>query len=33
MAIDTTMTRRLHAIESWFFAPTSYPAGQVPVVW
>ena len=32
-AIDPTMTRPRYAIESWFFAPTSYPAGQVPLVW
>lgn len=22
-----------HALESWFFAPSAYPAGQVPLVW
>jgi hypothetical protein len=32
-AIDPTMTRPRYAIESWFFAPTSYPAGQVALVW
>jgi ectoine hydroxylase-related dioxygenase (phytanoyl-CoA dioxygenase family) len=32
-AIDATMTRPRYAIESWFFAPTSYPPGQVPLVW
>jgi Phytanoyl-CoA dioxygenase (PhyH) len=32
-AIDPTMTRPRYAIESWFFAPTSYPSGQVPLVW
>jgi Phytanoyl-CoA dioxygenase (PhyH) len=32
-AIEPTMTRPRYAIESWFFAPTSYPAGQVPLVW
>jgi hypothetical protein len=32
-AIHSTMTRPRYAIESWFFAPTSYPAGQVPLVW
>lgn len=32
-AIDPTMTRPRYAIESWFFAPTGYPAGQVPLVW
>lgn len=32
-AIEPTMTRERYAIESWFFAPTSYPSGQVPLVW
>lgn len=32
-ALDPSMTRPRHAIESWFFAPSSYPAGQVPIVW
>jgi ectoine hydroxylase-related dioxygenase (phytanoyl-CoA dioxygenase family) len=32
-AIDPTMTRPRYAIESWFFAPTTYPPGQVPLVW
>jgi Phytanoyl-CoA dioxygenase (PhyH) len=32
-AIESTMTRPRYAIESWFFAPTSYPTGQVPLVW
>lgn len=32
-AIEPTMTLPRHAIESWFFAPTSYPDGQVPLVW
>jgi Phytanoyl-CoA dioxygenase (PhyH) len=32
-AIEPTMTRARYAIESWFFAPTAYPAGQVPLVW
>jgi Phytanoyl-CoA dioxygenase (PhyH) len=32
-AIEPTMTRPRYAIESWFFAPTSYPSGQVPLVW
>ena len=32
-AINPTMTRPRYAIESWFFAPSSYPAGQVPLVW
>lgn len=32
-AIDPSMTRPRYAIESWFFAPTDYPKGQVPLVW
>ena len=32
-AIDASMTKRRYAIEAWFFAPSAYPAGQVPLVW
>ena len=32
-AVDPAMTRSRYAIESWFFAPSSYPSGQVPIVW
>lgn len=32
-AVEPTMTRPRYAIESWFFAKTSYPEGQVPLVW
>jgi hypothetical protein len=32
-AIDGSMTKRRYAIEAWFFAPSAYPAGQVPLVW
>jgi hypothetical protein len=32
-AIEPTMMRPRYAIESWFFAPTAYPDGQVPLVW
>jgi hypothetical protein len=32
-ALDPSMTRPRHAIESWFFAPSDYPEGQVPLVW
>jgi len=32
-AISPDMTRERHAIEAWFFAPTHYPDGQVPLVW
>lgn len=31
-AVDETMTRSRHAIEAWFFAPSSYPLGQIPIV-
>jgi hypothetical protein len=32
-AVDEAMTRSRYAIESWFFAPSTYPEGQVPIVW
>ncbi len=32
-ALDPAMTRTRHAIESWFFAPSAYPEGHVPLVW
>jgi Phytanoyl-CoA dioxygenase (PhyH) len=32
-AIEPSMSRERHAIEAWFFAPTDYPTGQVPLVW
>lgn len=32
-ALDDGMTCPRHAIESWFFAPSAYPDGQVPLVW
>lgn len=32
-AVDPSMDRPRHAIESWFFAPSCYPQGQVPLVW
>ena len=32
-AIDGSMSKRRYAVESWFFAPSAYPAGQVPLVW
>jgi hypothetical protein len=31
--IDSTMVRPRYAIESWFFGRSSYPDGQVPLVW
>jgi len=27
------MTNERYAIESWFFAPSSYPDGQIPIVY
>lgn len=32
-AIDEHMVRPRYAIESWFFAKTDYPEGQIPLVW
>jgi hypothetical protein len=32
-ALSPEMTRTRHALESWFFAPSTYPSGQVPIVW
>jgi hypothetical protein len=32
-ATDPSMTRSRHAIETWCFAPSAYPAGHVPIVW
>jgi hypothetical protein len=31
--VDDHMTIERHAIETWCFAPTSYPDGHVPLVW
>jgi hypothetical protein len=31
-AVSPTMTRERHAIETWFFAPSTYPDGQIPIV-
>ena len=31
-AADPTMPRRRYAIETWFFAPSAYPEGQIPLV-
>lgn len=30
--VTPSMTKERHAIESWFFAASSYPEGQIPVV-
>lgn len=32
-ALSPEMTRTRHALEAWFFAPSAYPSGQVPIVW
>ena len=31
-AVDPAMSRDRYAIESWFFAPSRYPAPQLPVM-
>ncbi len=31
-AVDASMARDRYAIETWFFAPSAYPAGQIPLV-
>jgi hypothetical protein len=31
-AADPTMPRERYAIETWFFAPSAYPEGQIPLV-
>ena len=30
-SFDPTMTGKRYAIETWFFAPSLYPAGQIPI--
>jgi len=32
-AVAPGMTRERHAIESWFFAPSAYPEGQLPILY
>jgi Phytanoyl-CoA dioxygenase (PhyH) len=32
-ATDPSMSRPRYAIETWFFAPSYYPEGHVPLVW
>ena len=32
-AIKPSMTRERYAIETWFFAPSAYPSGQIPLVY
>jgi hypothetical protein len=31
-AVDSAMTQERYAIETWFFAPSVYPGGQIPLV-
>jgi hypothetical protein len=31
-AVDSNMSRERYAIETWFFAPSAYPDGQIPLV-
>lgn len=31
--LDPGMTQERHAIETWFFAPSSYPDGQIPIIY
>jgi hypothetical protein len=31
--VEPSMMRPRYGIEAWFFAPSSYPSGQVPLVW
>jgi hypothetical protein len=31
-AVDSNMSRARYAIETWFFAPSAYPDGQIPLV-
>jgi hypothetical protein len=32
-AVGPEMTRERHAIETWLFAPSTYPDGQIPIVY
>lgn len=32
-AVGPHMTRERHAIETWFFSPSAYPKGQIPVAY
>jgi hypothetical protein len=32
-ALDPDMSRERHAMETWFFAPSTYPEGQIPLVY
>lgn len=32
-AVEPTMTTERHAIETWFFAPSMYPKGQIPLLY
>ncbi len=32
-AVTDQMTRERHAMETWFFSPSAYPGGQIPLVY
>lgn len=32
-AVTEAMTRERHAMETWFFSPSAYPGGQIPLVY
>jgi hypothetical protein len=32
-AVSPEMNRERHAMETWFFAPSTYPSGQIPLVY
>ncbi len=32
-AVGPEMTRERYAMETWLFAPSTYPDGQIPVVY
>jgi hypothetical protein len=32
-AVDSGMTRERYALETWFFAPSRYPDGQIPITY
>lgn len=32
-AVEPDMTQERHAMETWFFAPSAYPDGQIPLVY
>ncbi len=32
-AVEPSMTKERHAMETWFFAPSTYPKGQIPLLY